>query len=753
MRARWTTPGMAVVAAVLVIAGALPIVGAQSADEWRLPDGTGDQFYVARSGQTVPVGANPATSHTDLRGVTIRNEDETSLEFAFLVSYLKVRPAKDPANAIRYDCGGSGLSQGGGFSGPVSSRATYELAFGLADTDIKFRVDVRVLGDYDGPGATGAFVARSAIAYLCVEWGGPQGGGRIQPAVVQFDEANFAIRIVVRKDAMMARLPDPRGRGSLEVRPTPVPVPLDQGSRLVDFVAGSNIPQLDTYICCTDHETVRDVAPNQGPSPEFVLQRSTANRVIALELAGGATALGVAPGVNISIPARLVNGASGKRLVFLSFAAVTDSGDAPGYSVSGPAALTVPAGEANPPVRLVARGVSTGYESEIAGVTVPLQPSPVLGPNANVVFVHAAPNPGPFDGLPAPAYAAGCNGWTPCATPFLSAWESDPAAVVPDEFPQLLFFGSTGIGGSFEALQSGPPFPLPLAFAPGQPARVDLKLKADAPIDNIAVKVTLAAQVPGEPLRPGRNLGTGQAAGSASSGGSLVTVTVTPPDPNGLFLPAGSRLTAVVDFRIPHGPGSAGIARGLMVVGRESKITLPLVEVPEDLLLGATGPFQLTAPDGREDFVNPGEARLFNLTLINQSPERHDVHVDLAASPSSWRASVVPGADFRLDSGDAIRLAVRVFAPAQAAEGERGSVWVNATQEGSTAAGLRLTAIATRGVELEDDVQPYEPDADTKAKLVSEAPAKQPGPGALGVLAAVAVVILFGRRFREGTNK
>jgi len=64
MRAPSTTPGTAILAAVLFTAGALPIVGAQSADEWRLPDAAGDQYYTTAGGQVVPVGANPATSHT-----------------------------------------------------------------------------------------------------------------------------------------------------------------------------------------------------------------------------------------------------------------------------------------------------------------------------------------------------------------------------------------------------------------------------------------------------------------------------------------------------------------------------------------------------------------------------------------------------------------------------------------------------------------------------------------------------------------
>ncbi len=184
------------------------------------------------------------------------------------------------------------------------------------------------------------------------------------------------------------------------------------------------------------------------------------------------------------------------------------------------------------------------------------------------------------------------------------------------------------------------------------------------------------------------------------------------------LLPDGSRFSL---------PIFASIKNNVIDPGREGN------------LLG----LKLTSAD--EVFANPGKARTFNFTLLNEGIATDRAQVGAGfTDPYPWTAEVVPRGPFDLDPGESVRFQVIVRPSENVPESQRVRVHVVAlslTDPAATASSY-VTAIATRGENVgEDPIAEVEDDhGDGGSGL--------PAPAFLPALAAVAAAVHLARRRR-----
>lgn len=209
-----------------------------------------------------------------------------------------------------------------------------------------------------------------------------------------------------------------------------------------------------------------------------------------------------------------------------------------------------------------------------------------------------------------------------------------------------------------------------------------------------------------------------------------------------IVLPAGTQLY----FTLRLGPEEVNDdpMSEITFDASRSSFTLPVLEHDEDRVTtdGRFLPTLALAPDEeRVTYVNPDKEYAFDLLLANEGVESDDVTVQVTpVNTTGWEAQIMPGKTYRLTPGNSTPFAMVIRAPAEGEEGERARFDVRAVskEDPDVYTRLRLEAILTTGVEL--DEKPYQERDGQHAPLQDD---KQEAPGAGSLLFVAIVAGLF----------
>jgi MYXO-CTERM domain-containing protein len=212
-------------------------------------------------------------------------------------------------------------------------------------------------------------------------------------------------------------------------------------------------------------------------------------------------------------------------------------------------------------------------------------------------------------------------------------------------------------------------------------------------------------------------------------------------------IPAGSVLSYRVELTTPISNAPSAAMRPTIAF-KESQLQLPVIADPN--ATAGVAPslgdafLSLTVKGDREEFVNPSEARAFQLTVLNEGAIEDVVTLAAIVDGDGCRAEFKPGDKYRLAPGDSARFGVLVYAPVNPKEGAQCKVHVNATSrvDPSTVASRDLLVTITRGVDTPNDADNYTSNQDAASKLDVErggkkSPSAPIGPFILLLLAGV----------------
>jgi hypothetical protein len=703
--------------AVLV---ALPLLApaalaAEPGPEWRVTDPVGDAGFLGYGAPSPPV-ADPTSRQADVTALTIGEEDETGFAVTFFLDHLKPRAAETLGLEYLY----AGLS------------------FHVGNSPVYYFVSAGLDGEFQ-PDAQGTFVPTSEpYGYLsaCDD-------DQCEGQDIEATQVENGLRLWVPKSGLI-------GLGwSSDRLPRGMPTTIDPGSSLTKirgYVYGSSVPFFGG---------ASDTVPDDDNAPPYVFKHRMANGVVRLNLPDSLPSLAVQTDLNQSLTLLVTNLADSKRIIQLSYGLEGPKDKLDRYAVYGPPTLTLPpmstrnfsfalnvkpGAAPTDGVRLVVRSLSVAHPEESGYAAATLQPGPALGPANNVL--HFLSYRTPFFGGPEALCDHPSMFWS-CDRGFLSADPNDPEGR-PEGAIQDSGLSGGPFGGEqdfFVMMRRG--LSAPVAFDRSKP--VELELSLQAPVRAEGARLTAELAYAGS--------GFDSAVGNARQ---TVNVDTTPTAVK-LALPValesdilarGNVLYLRLRFEYPAGTTShaAWAAGGVQILTKESRIRLPLAPLPEALRPEATSnPFQLSPVSGREDYVNPGEARLFNVSLLHQGVETARVHLTTTVTPSGWSAEVLPGSEYELSPGDTVTIGVLVHAPQGAKENERADVRVNATDDEGHPVSLLLQAVAT-STDLPDDSAIFLADGDARAKLVTNGGHRTPGFELLGAVAALAALAMRRRK-------
>lgn len=706
--------------------------------DWSIGDDPGDVALLF--GDPLRTPASALNNHVDLVGLRIDGEDETGFFLTLLVDELRVAE--------------SGIQV---FS---DESVEYRIQFKLASTGTQYQVLFDVHGGLatDSGATASTFAARWAWGRLCRhnEDGFCDGGEALLDVDV-LDEAD-AVRAWISKDALLERPEDLGIPGGAQ--PTGAPAPaaapkvLKAGDQLVEFRVTAETE---------DHPLIvgwhRDAMPDEGSAPDaYFLRSGSANAIVSAHFLDAFDRLPVATGLNQTVRFSLANAAAGKRIVPLQYRVEAPEAAAGKYAVFGPPTLSLSggqgrnlslalnvSGDAGPAdrARLVVRGVVLAHADEVAYASVWLDPVPPLTPSSNALYFHGR-HFAKLGGEPAEPVVCTLpqNDGTLCHEGFLSAYRDDPGESAAGRIQGSRPIGETNDARLLYFVPGEYALPVPVAFAPGQPVEVELKLVAPVDAQDIQLRAELFTDGGAGPARKGEEtpLFRQEQTATIGSGGTVVRFSGPPQiaaDGNGSYLPTGSSF----EFRLQATSMSptglvAWAARGLEIRAEESFIRLPVGDLPPGLQTRAiASPFQLAPLSDRESYVNPGRSHLFNLTVLNQGvePGRVQLGVDVGAPSAGWTAELRPGSTYDLLPGDAVRVGALVRASSDAQEAEFARIIVNATAEDGSLVTLHLGLIAT-AYELGDDAGSFVADEEARAKLVVHDSKNTPGPAGPALL-------------------
>ncbi|HEX9817068.1 MAG TPA: hypothetical protein VGB18_08815, partial [Candidatus Thermoplasmatota archaeon] len=532
-----------------------------------------------------------------------------------------------------------------------------------------------------------------------------------------------------------------------------------------------------------------DRLPDSGDVGPYVLQQPTANERLRLRLFTNETAepgygpshpggsapymyamqetdfphVSIEPGAPFPVPIEIRNLNGAKRLVNLTLE-FDDPKQAPKWPVRLAPSLQVPGNETRivnlivnatnevqhrdeALVRVIGRAV--GFPDEIGTQTLKLVASVPPSPTQQTLFLHALPfpmTPGSINSCEFPGPFGDCTG-----AAILNTVEKDEAATA-DEAPVVNDFTSLLQGGTGpNAFTSGTSRAF---FNLEQPLARDLVLDTTKESEG-AIRIGTTQPFEG-------SLTVNLHAGDIFIGSATVPVA-----PNSLqepipftFIPmiGSERIPrdSVITLNIEIVYSYVGTSAALLleppgVIPSGSFFALPIIPDPRAnnlSIAGDNGLISLTVKGDRDDFVNPGESRAFNVTLVNEAADTDNINITGFVEAGKCAIQIKPGQRFHLEGGDSVRLGVLLRAHSEAKEGDRCQARIQATSEATpgTGASLLLEAIVTNGIDLEDDSENYTADAESAQKLQHDNPNGTPGLGFAGSLAAAIGVFAWRRR-------
>lgn len=732
--------------ALTTFLGAAPTVHAEAQDYEAQTDASGDPMPF---GLPAPAPTStPLTSALDLTEFGIAEEDELGLKLYFKVVNFKGDPTQSIISGTYFliQARLEGTNTYYGLEWYASLPGALDSASGVQDANVRFCVYPN--HEEDQP----LFFSE------CY----PQ----LVSATVDYDGNRF--EALITKDALMGRAPA-EGAGTLVNAPV-----ITQGSRLSEIYVESsgNFP---TFF--------QDRLPNEEYTTPYVFLHEAANTRIRLSLDAGVTSpdaggdagggddrvepsiepaasnrVSVTPGVPSLVGLRIENLVAAKRLVNLS-ATVQGGEGANLWSLQILPTIQVPSGQSrvvNLIVNLsakaqhrdeavaIVRGESLGVVGEIGAIRLELVASAPPSPQQKTLYFHAA------EREDAGLFAEAVCSVVPCFSDltWLNTLDEDPAADL-DAGTRMTLTSVGGAGGfsTGYSVEFGLDTPLATALVldPAQSVKAQLAFKPSVEFPaQLYFEVSTAVS--------GRVIAS-QSASVTVKEGAPIALTL-PPMPDATRIePSDGPLVARITLRPPlAGPGAAALLPTFMFVPAQSQIELPIVPDPNagTISLAAGPAFVSLSPESDlEAFLNPGRAKLFNATVVNEGIEADDAQLEVIYDDPDWRVQLLPGARFHLPAGDGAKFSILVHAPENATEGQQLHFIVNATSVADPRAQsqLRFTAIVTTSIEIADESHYYQEDTESSGKVVPTAARNTPGfEGVLLALSIVAVTFAFRRK-------
>jgi hypothetical protein len=587
------------------------------------------------------------------------------------------------------------------------------------------------------------------------------------------------------KNELIAFIPKASLQGLDPIQPeyeSPVTVSMPTGTRLSNF----SVESFGDFFS--------DRLPDSGEAGPYVLQKPSANERLRVRLFTNETAEGddgpaypgdpsyyypyfaqptdfpevaVEPGAPFPIQMEIRNLNGAKRLVNLTVE-YADKTDAAKWPVRLAPSLQIPGNETRvvnlivnassqvqhrdtTTVRVIARAV--GFDDEIGLQTLKLVASVPPSPAKKKLFLHAVSYEPPSGGLSScqlPGPFSSCIG-----AAYLNTLEEDSLATA-DETPITMQTGL--LGGNGQGITGFTGGVAISYFTLEQPLARDVVL--DINKDAVgAIKIGGSQAVDG-------TLTVDVHAGEVYIGGATIPFTASEmqqpiefkflPLANSQRLLRDSELT--LETRITYsyaGPGAVYIVENPGVVPKGSFLELPIVPDPRAQNLsvaGADALISLTAQGDRDDFVNPGESRAFNVTLVNEGVDADSINITGYIESGKCGIQIKPGQRFKLDAGDSAKLGVLIRALSEAKEGDRCKARIQADSETNPGAfaSLLLEVVVTNGVDLPDDTENYTADAESAQKLQREGSNGTPGAGFAASLLVTLAAFAWRRRRADG---
>lgn len=717
MTLRW------VLGALLILPGFSTWAAAsEDAAEWRYEDPTGDvsATFVAVPG-TPGQPSSAANRHVDITAVTIGEEDANGLAITFHFDQLKVGPP--PSNFLH--------------ASYLSLRAEFQ----VTGSDLRYYLSAGVEGVTQA--STDAVFVASEEAYGSL-WACNR-SCLYDDSEVTVSEGQ--VRLWLTKAGILGLTTD------AEDRPTGLPASVGPGAQLKEL-------RFRTSYSAAPFVGYADYAPEL---PDFAspynFQVAAANDVIRLSLPDSRWGLSVQSNVNQSLPLVVENLADAKRLIQVQYELVGPKDKLGNYAVHGPTTLTVPPAStrnftyalnvkpearADDGVQLVISSKSVAHD-ELGYAKTRLVPGLSLGPDSNMLHFLTYPVSYVADPVD-PVLCADPGIFFTCGYGFLSIDPNDPEGV-PDRplKGSLSGLGLASVQQSFW-LALNRPTTGPVNFDPTKPVELELSLRAPLAAEQLVLTADLSYYSDG--VGEGTIFNVRE---TIAIGASPTTIKISAPTELGAdstVLPRGTYLSLRMDIRYPEGsPAFASwAAGGIELLPQDSHLRLPLVELPDALRTEAVDtPFQLSPVGDAVNYVNPGESRLFNVSVLHQGTEQARVRV--TAEPGlDWDADVLPGSQYDLMPGDAVTVGVLVHTPDGVKENERREIRVNATDAEGNVVGLLLTLYVTSSIDFADDAGRFSADPDALAKQAAPKGGNSPGPELLLVLVSLAAVALRRRK-------
>ncbi len=693
----------------------VPPSSAQTAGDLEIDDGRGD---VSAFGFPTPAGipASAATDGADLTSFRMYGEDIEGITIEIGVAELKPTPQQ------------AGFFGGGRFT----------VSFMLEGTEISYGATFYAGPDgrYDPITGTAPSGTQRMPAdfYICV----PESGCFNQRILGTINWDESLITGYLPKGALAGREPVYD-----DAYPTGVPS-IRAGSRLASILVEAS----GTF-------GLYDVMPDSGVAGPYILKTGVPNEKIGVSLVqfdhgytysstgvfgpvADFASASVTPGAPTLVQVRVANHNAAKRIINIS-AQLVDPADQAMWTVRVVNTLTIPGGDdriinliVNASDRVQHRdealarvsAKSLGFPDEIGALRVRLVAAVPPTPTKNILYAHTADqSSGGFSFC-----FGGCGG----GDLWLNTLEDDPYALDDQGSPMSFSTGLTSNQYFFNM-------------------NLDAQLTRDLVFDaSKLAKVTLVTQC--SPCPQGELILELQSdQGSIASGTATFAATTevdlamtTDRVLQGSYIGLFGRMDST-------GPPPLADGMNPKILGGQTQIQLPVIPDP-DAKVGQRIPLgpaflTLSGENVTGEFIAPGKAKVFAVTVVNEGIEEDVVNIALEHEPEHWQVSVQPGDKFRLKAGESATFGILISAPSNATEGETVKVLVNATSEVDETALAQLGIEAIASENALDEEEEFEVDEDTELAL-QEAPKKSPGPG-LALFLAVAVGLVAWQRRRN----
>lgn len=210
------------------------------------------------------------------------------------------------------------------------------------------------------------------------------------------------------------------------------------------------------------------------------------------------------------------------------------------------------------------------------------------------------------------------------------------------------------------------------------------------------------------------------------------------PTPESDYIPYHPANQMVLEV-VLEGTTVLGTSRNLQPVMQPGgTMTLPLLEYhdPVDDLFGSlTGPV-LTIEDRAQRILNPGDVALFHVELRDAGQGAGTYRFSAAGLNAEW-AAFPAGTTVTLDAGSTVTVPVQVRVPADAFDGDKADLFIQAVNAGNET----QRALARVVVDVDTDAQ-HGDDSDVKVDVSQDAPTVS----LLAVVALVGAAVAVARR-------